>query len=83
MSQVELYQSVLTNIGRLSTNQMVELDYFVNQLIANPSISFSKKNGISHLAGAWKTWPDEDFADFLAHTQNVRSELFSDRNIDL
>lgn len=43
----------------------------------------AKKKGISHLAGSWKHWEDQEFKDFLQLTNQVRENLFAPRNIQM
>lgn len=43
----------------------------------------SNPKDISHLAGAWKDWDDQEFEDFLRITRETRKELFTPRSFEL
>ena len=73
MSQIELYQSVLSNLGRLPAQELATLDAYLTRLVKRASPRKNTK-GIAHLAGAWKDWNDADFEDFLKTTHETRHQ---------
>ncbi|MEI6411584.1 MAG: hypothetical protein WCR52_19500 [Bacteroidota bacterium] len=81
MSQVELYQSVLSKLGQLAPNDLAVLDAYLERLLKKEVKTKSK--GISHLAGAWKDWSETEFQDFLRSTKQIRLDLFADRNVSI
>lgn len=70
MSQIELYQSVLLKLGRLSAKELAALDAYLSLLTTSKKAQ-AKPKGIAHLAGAWKNWDDADFEDFLQITRQI------------
>ncbi len=85
MSKVELYQSVLSKLGRLAAKEMADVDAFLTELLKREPQNKNKKgeNKNAKLAGAWRDWDEEEFQSFLAHTKQIREEMFSDRKVDL
>jgi chromosome segregation and condensation protein ScpB len=85
MSDFELYQSVLLKLGQLPSKDLVDVDTFLSLLVEKYKDGKGKKrkSEISKLAGAWKNWDEQEFKAFLHSTQQVRHEMFSDRNFDL
>lgn len=81
MSQVELYQSVLSKLGQLAPSDLAVLDAYLEGLLKKEAKA--KAKGISHLAGAWKDWSETDFQDFLRTTKQIRLDLFTDRNVSI
>lgn len=54
MSQIELYQSVLLKLGRLSAKDLAALDAYLS-LLTTPKAAKAKPEGIAHLAGYVRT----------------------------
>ncbi len=55
-----------------------EMVYDFPQPPSNP-----KPTDISHLAGAWKDWNDQEFEDFLKVTRETRNDLFTPRSVEI
>ncbi|MFN0035871.1 MAG: hypothetical protein ACKVUS_12470 [Saprospiraceae bacterium] len=86
MSQVELYQSVLSKLGQLPAQELAALDAYLSSLIrVKPAARKSKigNSNVSKVAGAWKDWDNQEFEDFLQLLKNSREEMFSDRSLQL
>jgi len=81
MSQVELYQSVLLKLGRLSANELATLDAYLSRLVTKAGQI--KPESIGHLAGAWENWDDSDFEDFLQFTEQNRGDMLAPRQFSL
>ncbi len=84
MTEALLYQSILQKLGQLPVNGLPQVDAFLAFLVSQEPKKLGKespKKSIDHLFGAWKTWDENEFQDFLAHTAEVRNNLFSTRDI--
>lgn len=82
MSQIELYQSVLSKLGQLPVQELVELDAYLSSRLRQKSVkkpSKTTQSNVSKVAGAWKDWSNADFEDFLSVLQHAREEMFTDR----
>jgi hypothetical protein len=82
MSQVELYQSVLLKLGQLPASELVILNNYLTHLTRHKNIHH-KPAGVAHLGGAWKSWDDHDFEEFLQFTQKIRNDLFAPRSFSV
>ncbi len=87
MSQIELYQSVLSKLGQLPFQELAELDTYLSvRLRRKPTQSQRAKtaqSNVSKVAGAWKDWDNADFEDFLRVLRQTREEMFADRTFQL
>jgi hypothetical protein len=86
MSEIVLYQSILQKLGQLSPKDLAELDAFLAFLVQRETKSRQVQNpnqALNELFGAWKDWEEEEFQSFLEHTKEVRSDLFTTREIEL
>ncbi len=82
MSQIELYQSVLSKLGQLPVQELVELDAYLSVRLKREPMKKSAKtaqSNVSRVAGAWKDWNNADFEDFLGVLRQSREEMFADR----
>lgn len=86
MSEIVLYQSILQKLGQLSPKDLAELDAFLAFLVQRETKSRQAQNpnqALNELFGAWKDWEEEEFQSFLEHTNEIRTDLFSTREIEL
>lgn len=86
MSEIVLYQSILQKLGQLSPKDLAELDAFLAFLVQRETKSRQAQNpnqALNELFGAWKDWDEEEFQSFLEHTNEIRTDLFSTREIEL
>jgi len=86
MSQIELYQSVLSKLGQLPVQELVELDAYLSMRLRRKTLKKSAKStqsNVSKVAGAWKDWNNADFEDFLDVLKQSREEMFSDRGFQV
>jgi hypothetical protein len=84
MTEALLYQSILQKLGQLPLKGLPQVDAFLAFLVSQEpkkAADAPPKKTIGHLFGAWKTWDEQEFQDFLAHTAEVRGNLFSTRDI--
>ena len=86
MSQIELYQSVLSKLGQLPFQDLAELDAYLSLRLRQKPVqkrAKSAQSNVSKVAGAWKDWDNADFEDFLRVLQQTRQEMFADRTFQL
>ena len=86
MSQIELYQSVLSKLGQLPVQELVELDAYLSLRLRRKPLKESTKttqSNVSKVAGAWKDWNNADFEDFLGVLRQSREEMFADRGFQV
>ncbi|MFK7950605.1 MAG: hypothetical protein AB8G11_23670 [Saprospiraceae bacterium] len=75
-----LYQSILLTLGRISAEDLTEVDNFLKQLLKKEERKEDKKNKILEFAGIWKDDIDEElFTELTTGLPNKR--LQEDRKI--
>jgi hypothetical protein len=60
-----LYQSILSTLGRISSEDLTEVDNFLKQLLKKKERKEDKKNKILEFAGIWKDDFDEELFEEL------------------
>jgi hypothetical protein len=88
MSEVILYQSVLQKLGQLSPQNLAELDAFLAFLVQKQTKGFLGNDEAvqtlpDQLFGAWKEWDEQEFQSFLEYTNEVRADLYGNRELDI
>ncbi|WP_373551773.1 hypothetical protein [Haliscomenobacter sp.] len=88
MSEVILYQSVLQKLGQLSPQNLAELDAFLAFLVQKQTKGLRSDEGAAQalpeqLFGAWKEWDEQEFQSFLDYTNEVRADLYNNRELDV
>ncbi len=88
MSEVILYQSVLQKLGQLSPQNLAELDAFLAFLVQKQTKGLRGNDETlqtlpEQLFGAWKEWDEQEFQSFLDYTNEVRTDLYSNRELDI
>ena len=75
-----LYQSILSTLGRISSEDLTEVDNFLKQLLKKKERKEDKKNKILEFAGIWEEDFDEELFEELT-TGLPNKRLREDRKI--
>jgi hypothetical protein len=74
--------SILKEIKKVPVNRLEELYILIHSFNEESSKITNTKNEILSFSGAFSEMSDNDYNDFIQHTDNTRAALFN-RNIDL
>jgi hypothetical protein len=74
--------TIIEEIKGLPSDHLSEVHEFIKSLRKKSKMSEKNKKEVLSMAGILSDWSEEEYQDFVQHTQKIRKELFT-RKFDL